>query len=99
MLIKNYLLTGNLPVDLTKNFPIWAKEIEFFEIIRGILYRHEPSTKNSRRNHTNYQVVLPLKLRPIEVREMHDEPAAGHLAYLRTYLKIKNQLLAFHEKR
>ena len=69
---------------------MWAKEIEFYEVKGGVLYRHEPSTKINRRNHVNYQVVLPLSLRPLILKEFHDELTSGHLAFLRTYLKIKN---------
>jgi hypothetical protein len=36
------------------------------------------------------QVVLPLILRPTILKEMHDSQlSGGHLAFLRTYLKIK----------
>ena len=69
---------------------VWAKEIEFDEDKRGVLYRREPSTKINRRNHVNYQVVLPLSLRPLILKEFHDELTSGHLAFSRTYLKIKN---------
>ena len=30
VMIRNYLLTGQLPTDCQHNFPTWAKEIEFF---------------------------------------------------------------------
>ena len=30
VMIRNYLLTGQLPTDCQQNFPTWAKEIEFF---------------------------------------------------------------------
>ena len=72
------------------DLPVWAKEIEFYEVKGGVLYRHEPSTKINRRNHVNYQVVLPLSLRPLILKEFHDELTSGHLAFSRTYLKVKN---------
>ncbi len=87
--IIDYLQTGELSPENTKTMPIWAKEIEFYQVIKGVLFRFEPSTKTSKRNMIAYQVVLPLSLRPRVLREMHDAPLAGHLAYLRTYLKIK----------
>jgi hypothetical protein len=89
-MIRDYLLTGYLPDEFSEHHPLWVKQIEFFEIKNGILYRREPSTRNRRRNHSNFQVVLLLSLRPVVMKEMHDELTAGHLAFQRTYLKVKN---------
>lgn len=89
--IRNYLETGVLlDKNLATKLPIWAKEIEFFNVIENILYRFEPSTKNSRRNEVTQQLVLPLTLRPNVLKSLHDDPSAGHLAFLRTYLRVKS---------
>ena len=89
--IINYLDNGILSTADGKKLPIWAKEIELYQIKNRILYRIEVPTTKSRRNIICQQVVLPLTLRPIVLKEMHDSPlSGGHLAFLRTYLKVKN---------
>ena len=88
--IRNYLDNGYLSPENVEKMPIWAKEIDFYRVEKAILFRCEPSTKKSKRNVLNPQVVLPLSLRPLVLREMHDVPSAAHLAYQRTYLKVKN---------
>jgi hypothetical protein len=88
--IINYLDNGILSAADGKKLPIWAKEIELYQIKNRILYRIEVPTTKSRRNIICQQVVLPLTLRPIVLKEMHDSPlSGGHLAFLRTYLKVK----------
>ena len=37
------------------------------------------------------QVVLPLTMRKTIVKEYHDQPTAGHLAYLCTFLNIQKR--------
>ena len=81
---------GELPPEKSEKFVDWEKEIDYFLIKEGLLYRHEPPTKENKRFETNYQLVLPLKLRSLVLKHMHDEPTAGHLAFQRTYLKTKN---------
>ncbi|KZS07329.1 Uncharacterized protein APZ42_028972 [Daphnia magna] len=44
--IRNYLEKGELNEEKTQSKPEWAKEIEYFEIIEGTLYRHEVPSKN-----------------------------------------------------
>ncbi|KAK4003569.1 hypothetical protein OUZ56_005326 [Daphnia magna] len=56
----------------------------------GKLYRREVPSKNSKRNEINCQVVLPLSLRHLVLKELHDAPMGGHLAFYKTYLKVKN---------
>ncbi|KAI9553742.1 hypothetical protein GHT06_018991 [Daphnia sinensis] len=70
--------------------PDWAKEIAYFEIIEGTLYRHELPSKDSKRNEINHQLVLPYSLRHLVLKELHDAPMGGHLAFYKTYLKVKN---------
>lgn len=48
------------------------------------------SGKRNERQDSNFQIVLPFKLRPLVLKEMHDEPTAGHLAYQRTNLRVRN---------
>ncbi len=55
-----------------------------------MLYRRELVTIKSRRNEINHQLVVPLSLRPLVLKEMHGGLMGSHLAFLRTYLKIKN---------
>ena len=87
--IRTYLEEGELPPLENGIYPTWAKEIEFFKVINGVLYRREPPVKKGRRLDPNYQVVLPLALRPLVLKELHDDPTGGHLAYHRTYTKVK----------
>lgn len=88
--IRNYLDNGELTEEHQVNNPVWVKEIEFYQVIDGVLYRKDFSTKTKKRNEVKFQVVLPLFLRPLVLKELHDEPLSGHLAYQRTYLKVKN---------
>ncbi|KZS10356.1 Uncharacterized protein APZ42_025183 [Daphnia magna] len=88
--IRNYLEKGELNEENSQSKPEWAKEIKYFEIIEGTLYRHEVPSKNSKRNEINCQVVLPLSLRHLVLKELHDAPIGGHLAFYKTYLKVKN---------
>ncbi|KZR96809.1 Uncharacterized protein APZ42_008643, partial [Daphnia magna] len=84
--IRNYLEKGELNEENSQSKPEWSKEIEYFEIIEGTLYRHEVPSKNSKRNEINCQVVLPLSLRHLVLKELHDAPMGGHLAFYKTYL-------------
>ena len=85
--IINYLNNGTF--EKTDNgTPSWVKEIEFYNIINGILYRCAPSTKEKRRHEETIQLVLPLSLRKKVLIQMHDDPTSGHLAFMRTYLKV-----------
>ncbi|XP_045023691.1 uncharacterized protein K02A2.6-like [Daphnia magna] len=88
--IKNYLETGELDEKFCHSKPDWVKEIEYFEILEGTLYRHELPSTNSKRNELNHQLVLPLSLRHLVLKELHDAPMGGHLAFYKTYLKVKN---------
>jgi hypothetical protein len=36
------------------------------------------------------QVVVPLSLRPLVMKHLHDDLMAGHLAYYRTYMRVKH---------
>uniref|UniRef100_A0A0P4ZJF0 RNA-directed DNA polymerase n=2 Tax=Daphnia magna TaxID=35525 RepID=A0A0P4ZJF0_9CRUS len=88
--IRNYLEKGVLDEKFSQSKPDWAKEIEYFEIIEGTLYRHELPSKDSKRNEINHQLVLPYSLRHLVLKELHDAPMGGHLAFYKTYLKVKN---------
>ncbi|KAI9558428.1 hypothetical protein GHT06_015212 [Daphnia sinensis] len=88
--IRNYLDNGELTAENQEKFAIWVKEIDFYQVLNGVLYRKKHPIKSNKRQDVNYQVVLPLDLRPTELKHLHDDPTAGHLAYQRTYLKVKN---------
>ncbi|KZS10205.1 Uncharacterized protein APZ42_025379 [Daphnia magna] len=88
--IKNYLETDELEERFCHSKPDWVKEIENFEILEGTLYRHELPSKNSKRNELNHQLVLPLSLRLLVLKELHNAPMGRHLAFYKTYLKVKN---------
>ena len=42
--IRNLLDKGELSATHTENWPFWAKEIEFYEVREGVLYRKESPT-------------------------------------------------------
>ena len=48
-------------------------------------------TSQKRRNEKREQIVLPQSLRLIVLKEYHDKPYSGHLAFQRTYFKIQNK--------
>lgn len=60
--------------ELKTNLPVWKKEIDLFEVWNGILYRRAPVAKRQRRMKESIQVVLPLSLRDMVLREMLDDP-------------------------
>ena len=59
--IRNYLDEGILNEKYGEKKPEWAKEIEYFEVVNGALYRREISSKKSKRNEINYQLVLSVE--------------------------------------
>ena len=69
----------------------WVKEIGTFRISKGVLRRdfHPPSKK--RRKYIQEQTVVPYSLRKNVVKEYHDSLLAGHLAFLRTYFRIRDK--------
>jgi hypothetical protein len=74
----------------TNEYPIWAKEISLYEVMEGVLYRKEIQTKKRKQNRIFTQVVVPLALCPLVMKHLHDDPMFGHLAYYRTYMKLRN---------
>ena len=88
--IINYLQHGTRAVEDIQITPLWLKEIDFYNIENGILYRRAPNLKSKRRNEENRQLVLPLALRRRVVKELHDAATAGHLAFIRTYTKVSD---------
>ena len=71
--------------------PIWVKEIELYSIRGGLLCRAFEPTSSKRRQFTQTQTVIPYSLRRALMKEYHDSPLAGHLAFLRTYLRIQDK--------
>ena len=88
--IINYLQHGTRAVEDIQITPLWLKEIDFYNIENGILYRRAPNLKSKRRNEENRQLVLPLALRRRVVKELHDAATAGHLTFIRTYTKVSD---------
>ena len=85
--ILKLLECGELPEKYATP-PVWAKEIELYSIRDGLLYRHVAPSSSSRRLDPHCQLVLPLSLRPLVLKQMHDGKSGGHLAYIKTFKKI-----------
>ena len=85
-----YLTEGERPKE-AEGFPEWMKHIEFFNVENGILYHNYLPASHKKRNQIIVQVVLSLTMRKTIVKEYHDQPTAGHLAYLRTFLNIQKR--------
>ena len=78
--IIDYLDKGILTHE--NPIPIWAKEIDFFFIQNGILCRSNPPTSKRRRKFDQTQVVIPVTLQKELLKNYHDSPSAGHLAFV-----------------
>ncbi|KAK4007203.1 hypothetical protein OUZ56_012363 [Daphnia magna] len=65
---------------LDKPFKI-ISDLRLLVALLGTLYRLELPSKNSKRNELNHQLVLPLSLRHLVLKELHDAPMRGHLAF------------------
>ena len=76
-----------------KTPPVWAKEIELFTVIDGLLYRRAPPSWSAKRKETQHKIVLPLSLRRLVLQQMHDENTTGHLAFIKTYNRVKKLFL------
>ena len=87
--IRRYLDEGELSDENRALCPIWVKEINLYSVRDGILCRDFYPTSAKRRQFPQVQTVIPYSLRRSLVREYHDAPMAGHLAFLRTYLRIQ----------
>jgi hypothetical protein len=88
--IRNFFDKGSLTEKHTNEYPIWAKEIELYEVIERVLYRKEIPTRKRKQNRILTQVVVPLTLRSVVLKHLHDDPMSGHLAYYRTYMRVRN---------
>ncbi|KAI9555961.1 KRAB-A domain-containing protein [Daphnia sinensis] len=58
--IRNYLERGELEEKFNQSKPDWVKEIAYFEIIEGTLYRQELPSKDKLKdgNHINWEDML-----------------------------------------
>ena len=74
-----------------RNMPDWAKEIDFFFVENNILCRAQAPTSEKRKPFIHRQVVMPLSLRKSLVEEYHNSALSGHLAYRRTFQKLKDK--------
>jgi transposase InsO family protein len=89
--IRRYLEEGILSDENRALHPIWVKEIELYSIQGGLLCRNSLPTSKKRRRFSQLQTVVPYSLRRSLVKEYHDSPLAGHLAFLRTYLRVQDK--------
>ena len=78
-------------MEKSENFPDWIKHIELYSIIDGILYHDFLPASKKRRQEVVKQIVLPLSMQKIILNEYHDQPTAGHMAFLRTLLNIQKR--------
>ena len=69
----------------------WVKEIKTFRIKGGVLLREFRPSSKKRRQFVQDQTVVPYSLRKNVVKEYHDSLLAGHLAFLRTYLRVRDK--------
>jgi hypothetical protein len=88
--IRNFLDKGEPSTAHTENWPIWAKEIEFYEVREGVLYRKEIPSSKRKKGRVLIQVVVLISLRPLVMKHLHDDPVADHVAYYRTYMRVNN---------
>ena len=86
--INDYLTEGKLATEYEELPPIWVKEIGLYNNTDGVLTRDFWPTSLKRKNTMRNQLVVPQSLKLIILKEYHDKPASGHLAFQRTYQKI-----------
>jgi hypothetical protein len=77
-------------LDKEKN-PIWVKEMELFYIKGGVLRRDFHPSSKKRRRFVQQQTVVPYLLSKNIFKEYHDSILRGHLAFLRTYFRIRDK--------
>ncbi|KZS06792.1 Uncharacterized protein APZ42_029632 [Daphnia magna] len=95
--LRNSLVTPPVLVypNFNENFLLFTDPCEYgieagIEYFGITLHRYELPSKDSKREEINHQLVLPLALRHYVLKELHDAPMGGHLAFYQTYLKVKN---------
>ena len=89
--IISYLTDGTL-TELDKGkIPIWVKEMELFYIKGGVLRRYFHPSSKKRRRFVQQQTVVPYSPRKNTIKEYHDSILAEHLAFLRTYFRIRDK--------
>jgi hypothetical protein len=89
--IRSYMEDKILWDENHRNMPDWAKEIDFFFVENNILCRAQAPTSEKRRPFIHRQVVMPLSLRKSLVEEYHNSALSGHLAYRRTFQKLRDK--------
>ena len=89
--ISRYLNDGVLSQQDEKENPEWVKEIELFHVRHGVLRRDFLPSSKKRRQFVQEQTVIPYSLRKSIMTEYHASLLAGHLAFLRTYLRIRDK--------
>jgi hypothetical protein len=86
-----YLTEGILSEEDELENAVWVKEIGTFRISNGVLRREFHPSSTKRRKFIQEQTVVPYSLRRAVVKEYHDSLLAGHLAFLRTYLRVRDK--------
>ena len=89
--IASYLTEGILAEQDEIINPVWVKEIELFHIRNGVLRRDFHPSSKKRRKFIQEQTIVPYSLRKNILKEYHDSLLAGHLAFLRTYFRIRDK--------
>ncbi len=89
--IRRYLDEGILPEQDELDNPDWVKEIELFHIKQGVLRRDFLPPSKKRRQFIQEQTVVPYSLRKNIMKEYHASLLAGHLAFLRTFFRIRDK--------
>ncbi|KZS10124.1 Uncharacterized protein APZ42_025482 [Daphnia magna] len=89
--IIRYLKEGTLSEQDELENPDWIKEIELFHIEQGVLRRDFLPPSKKRKQFIQEQTVVPYSLRKSIIKEYHASLLAGHLAFLRTYLRIRDK--------
>ena len=81
--------TGEIPEDATSARRLMAT-IDDYVLEEGILYHLDKGRARSR-NVVRKQLVIPRSLKDEVMLSLHEEITSGHLAFQRTYLKIKER--------
>ena len=89
-----YLQSGDLPANPTCRRNILNQHTDYFlhdNILHHIWIKGD---RGHREQRTHIQVAIPSSVVPIVLRDTHDSPlTGGHLGFVRTIEKTKNELV------
>eukprot|EP00112_Aurelia_sp_Birch-Aquarium-sp1_P019450 Seg4814.2 transcript_id=Seg4814.2/GoldUCD/mRNA.D3Y31 product="Gypsy retrotransposon integrase-like protein 1" protein_id=Seg4814.2/GoldUCD/D3Y31 len=85
----NHFETGEIPEDSISARRLMATNNDYL-LEEGILYHLDKGRARSR-NVVRIQLVIPRSLKDEVMLSLHEEITSGHLAFQRTYLKIKER--------